>query len=76
MDFTGKLINVLLGIIFMIIGTVVGPLVYPYSAAAVVAATAANDTLGAFFYGAIPWIVALSLFITGLYIMITSAKSK
>lgn len=76
MEFTERIIEILLGIIFLIIGCVVGPLVYPYSATAVAAASAANDTLGAFFYGAIPWIVALALFIAGLWIMLHAAKAK
>ena len=76
MEFTERIIEILLGIIFLIIGCVVGPLVYPYSATAVAAASAANDTLGAFFYGAIPWIVALALFIAGLWIMLYAAKAK
>ena len=76
MEFTERIIEILLGIIFLIIGCVVGPLVYPYSATAVAAASATNDTLGAFFYGAIPWIVALALFIAGLWIMLHAAKAK
>lgn len=74
--FTARIFNILLGVIFLIIGCVVGPLIYPYSATAVAAASAANDTLGAFFYGALPWIVALALFVMGLLILIGSMSKK
>jgi len=75
-SFTNRIFNILLGVIFLIIGTVVGPLIYPYSATAVIAASAANDTLGAFFYGALPWIVALALFIMGITILLGTMKKK